>query len=138
EHRLQRFAPLLEPNPRAMKRFVNDYSILRAVRTLEGNAVQADPLALLAVIETRWPALADYLRAQPDATQFLADSTSNHESIPADVRPLFEDQSVQSLANFEYGGPLTPEVIQACCGTAVSETDEEPSREKTSPNGQSA
>src|SRR5437667_3805003 len=51
EHRLQQFAPLLEPNPRAMKRFVNDYSILRAVRTLEGNAVQADPLALWAVIE---------------------------------------------------------------------------------------
>ena len=27
EHHLQRFAALLSPNPRAMKRFVNDYSI---------------------------------------------------------------------------------------------------------------
>jgi hypothetical protein len=129
---LQRFAPLLEPNPRAMKRFVNDYSVLRAVRTLESNTVQADPLALWAVIETRWPALADYLRAHPDAIQFFTEPTSNVESISAEIRQLFEDQTVQSLANFEYGGPLTPELIQACCGTAVSETDQESAQERTS------
>ena len=35
----KQFAALLPPNPRAMKRFINDYSILRTVRTLEGNTI---------------------------------------------------------------------------------------------------
>jgi hypothetical protein len=33
EHVLQPFARLLDPNPRSMKRFLNSYSMLRAVRT---------------------------------------------------------------------------------------------------------
>jgi hypothetical protein len=52
EHTLQRFAPLLQPNPRSMKRFVNTYSILRTIRTLEGIPVPSDPLALWTIMET--------------------------------------------------------------------------------------
>jgi hypothetical protein len=32
EHTLLRFAPLLEPNPRAMKRFINAYGVERALQ----------------------------------------------------------------------------------------------------------
>ncbi len=126
EHHLQRFANLLEANPRAMKRFVNDYSILRAVRTLESNPVSMDPLALWAIIETRWPGLADYLRARPETTVALAQGRgARSETVPADLRSLFDDPSVYELVNFEYGGPLTPELVSECCGAAPEKTDHE-------------
>ena len=104
-----------------MKRFVNDYSMLRAVRTLEGNPVSTDPLALWAIIETRWPALADYLRAWPESIGLLGNSDSHLQDVPADLRGLFNDANVRRLANFEHGGPLTPELIRACCGAGPEE-----------------
>jgi hypothetical protein len=121
EHRLQRFAPLLASNPRAIKRFVNDYSILRAVRTLEGNPVDMDPLALWAIIETRWPALADFLRTTPNAIEILGGTEADLETVPPDLRSLFNDSSVRELAEFEHGGPLTPGIIRACCGASFPE-----------------
>jgi hypothetical protein len=36
EHDLKNFAPLLEPNPRAMKRLVNTCGMQRAIATLAG------------------------------------------------------------------------------------------------------
>ncbi len=124
EHHLQRFAPLLSPNPRAMKRFVNDYSILRAVRIIEGIPVGVDPLALWAIIETRWPGLADCLRAHPDVItlvdrpdkpprQLTEDALRR---VPADLRDLLTDLEVRRLKFFSYGGELTPELIAECCG----------------------
>lgn len=120
EHSLQRFGPLLAPNPRSMKRFVNDYSILRAIRTLEGNPVRSEPLALWAIIETQWPALADYLRCRPEAMGLLGKSAAELEAIPVGLRSLFSDPGVLRLANFEHGGPLTPELINSCCGSLSS------------------
>jgi hypothetical protein len=116
EHSLQRFGPLLAPNPRSMKRFVNDYSILRAIRTLEGNPISSEPLALWAIIETQWPALADYLRASPDAIGLVGKPAAELEAVPSDLRSLFSDPAVRRLADFEHGGPLTSELIGSCCG----------------------
>ena len=118
EHHLERFGSLLEPNPRAMKKFVNDYSILRAVRTLEGNSIGTDPLALWTIIEIRWPAMAGYLRTRPEAIKYMRGSNSMPEDVPADLHGLFNDPNIRELANFQYGGPLTPELIRACCGAA--------------------
>jgi hypothetical protein len=42
----RKFAPLLTPNPRSIKLFLNSYAILHAVRILEGVAVDTDTLAL--------------------------------------------------------------------------------------------
>ncbi|GLY71715.1 hypothetical protein Atai01_83340 [Amycolatopsis taiwanensis] len=58
EHALQKFAPLLLANPRGMKRFVNTYSVLRVLRTLEGNTVAPEALALWTIIRVRWPLAA--------------------------------------------------------------------------------
>jgi hypothetical protein len=116
EHALQRFVPLLAANPRSMKRFINDYSILRAVRTLEGNPVRSQPLALWAILGTQWPALADYLRVRPEAIEQLGNPIADLDNIPAVLRSLFGDPNVRRLADFEHGGPLTPELIRSCCG----------------------
>lgn len=117
EHSLQRFGPLLPPNPRSMKRFLNTYTALRAVRTLEGNAVPSEPLALWAIIEIRWPSLADHLRVVPDHINHLVGPADPLDGVPAHLRGLFTDANARRLAAFEHGGPLTVGLVSACCGT---------------------
>jgi hypothetical protein len=126
EHSLQRFGPLLQPNPRSMKRFVNAYSVLRAVRTLEANAVASAPLALWTILETRWPSLADHLRANPESIELIGKPASELSQVPTDLRVLFGDAAVRRLAEFEHGGPLTPERIRECAG--IPRPDPEPGR----------
>jgi hypothetical protein len=116
EHVLQRFAPLIDPNPRSMKRFLNSYSVLRAVRTLEGNTVASEPLALWTILQTRWPSLADYLRRHPEAIEY-AGKTEHSDTVPQPLRPLFDMAEFQRLLEFS-SVPLTAEDIRACCGTA--------------------
>ncbi|RLK61295.1 P-loop NTPase fold protein [Actinokineospora cianjurensis] len=108
EHSLQRYAGLLPPNPRAMKRFINTYSMSRAVRTLEGNVVPVQSLALWTVVEIRWPSLADYLRANPEAI-LLADTKA--DQAPEALHPVFADESLVILAK-----QLTPDLIREACG----------------------
>src|SRR5262249_20567252 len=62
EHMLLRFAPLLEPNPRSMKRLVNGYGIASAVEILRSVGVETghvppDTLALWTILCLRWPLL---------------------------------------------------------------------------------
>lgn len=61
---LERFSALLEPNPRAMKRLLNAYSIYRDLAILRGINVLADlemrrRLALWTILCSRWPDLED-------------------------------------------------------------------------------
>ena len=119
EHSLQRFWPLLASNPRAIKRFINDYSVLRAVRTLEGNPVSMGPLALWAIIETRWPVLADFLRVRPSAIEYFKKEGVELESIPTSLQGLIYDPEIRELVSFANGGPLTPDLIRACCGAGA-------------------
>jgi hypothetical protein len=65
EHLLQPFADLLEPNPRAMKRFVNAYRIARAVKILGSVDVDQKKLALWTIMSMRWPSLAEYVQNNP-------------------------------------------------------------------------
>jgi hypothetical protein len=71
EHRLQRFAPLLEPNPRAMKRLVNAVGMAQARCFLEARTVSLDTLARWTLIELRWPLLAEYLADNIDAVDLV-------------------------------------------------------------------
>jgi hypothetical protein len=65
QHRLERFAGLLEANPRAMKLVLNAYGIARPLQVMEDNVVPGDALALWTILRVRWPALTDYVRAHP-------------------------------------------------------------------------
>ena len=111
-----------------MKRFINDYSILRAVRTLEGNAVGMAPLALWAIVETRWPSLADLLCRHPEAISAGRGATTEPDGqqpiddIPDDLLRLLADPKFRALASFHLGGPLTADLIAQCCGMRISGT----------------
>jgi hypothetical protein len=121
EHSLQRFSRLLPANPRSMKRFVNVYSVLRAVRTLEGIMVQTEPLAQWTILETRWPGLADYLRSKPEAVELLGRPAIELMTVPAELRDLFADRSIADLVSFGDNGPLTAELVRACCGATTED-----------------
>ena len=116
EHSLERFAPLLEPNPRAMKLFVNAYGMARTVQILEDNVVPRGPLALWTIVRTRWPGLADYLRAHPDAISVIAGGTPASAAIPDGIAALFAASDVREVLEYADGGPLTASLIRACCG----------------------
>jgi hypothetical protein len=111
EHTLARFAALLPPNPRSMKRFINDYSMARAVRTLEGDPVPVDALAQWTVLRTRWPALAAHLAERPEAATNPSILPSEH-----DTAQLIRSTEAQLVLSFPEGTTLTPELIRRCHG----------------------
>jgi hypothetical protein len=107
EHTLIRFAPLLESNPRAMKRLVNAYGVERALQIIGGHSTALEyareRLALWTILKSRWPLLADYLVDRPEAVEPLRTGV-----LPPDVsldtdRPylvkLFASDEVKRVVN---------------------------------------
>jgi hypothetical protein len=123
EHALREYADLLDPNPRAMKRFVNAYGVERALRTIEGRIPRPDQLARWVIVELRWPVLADVLRRDPDAVwmvgsdpQALVDSDRDRI---AGVVDLIDDRDVKRTfldPDPRYGYPLDAAGIIASAG----------------------
>jgi KAP family P-loop domain len=105
EHTLSRFAGLLEPNPRAMKRLVNAYGVERAVQILEGHSSELshprEKLALWAIVKSRWPLLAEYLSEHVELIEPLRAATVPPEVERETQRPylarLFQDPEVQRV-----------------------------------------
>lgn len=116
EHELQRFWPLLGPNPRAVKLFLNNYMIRRAVLLTEGIVPAVETLALWAIVDTRWPALADDLRAHPEHAKLVGAHDARLDRVPVALRELFSDDAVRAVFDFGDRRALTPEGITACCG----------------------
>jgi hypothetical protein len=116
EHALRKFAPLLDPNPRAMKRFVNAYGIARVVLTLESTLVSSDTLALWTILRSRWPMLAERLAKEPDLIASIVSHTPPPADLPLDLRRLHDAGEVQRVVTFARGGPLTPDLIRAAAG----------------------
>jgi hypothetical protein len=99
EMQLSRFAPLLESNPRAMKRLVNAYGFERDLLVRQGHFLDEEErrrLALLTILRLRWPLFADHLRDNPADVDLLAGSDGG----PRDdhpFRPLFDEPALQAL-----------------------------------------
>jgi hypothetical protein len=121
-HALERFAPLLEPTPRAMKRFLMAYSVLRAVRTAEGSVVPVGPLALWTIVVTRWPLLAQFLQQDPSAVRlFSVPPERLGRAVPELLAPLFTEPPAELRAVMNHeAGPLREDTIRECCGQWVA------------------
>jgi KAP family P-loop domain len=108
EHRLQRFANLVEPNPRGMKRLVNAYGLHQATHFLEHRQVSPEALARWTIIELRWPLLADLLAARPQLIADLANGQAPANKLaPANLKKLFGDAEVKSV----IGGDGASEIV---------------------------
>jgi hypothetical protein len=111
EHALDRFAPLLAPNPRSIKRFVNDYSMARTVRALEGDPVPVSALAQWTAIRVRWPALAECIRERPE----VLDDGEGSKLLGEDLQALWGDPAIQLAIDYQ-GRRLTADLVRRCCG----------------------
>jgi KAP family P-loop domain/Caspase domain len=120
EHALRKFLPLIHSNPRNVKKFLNTYSVLRAVRVLENNTVASDILALWTIIRVRWPAMADHLEADPEAVRGIVEPLWASECFPPGLRDLAADPKLREVVCCRHGGPLTANLIRLCCGNEDS------------------
>lgn len=113
EHALKVFVGLLEPNPRAMKRLVNTYSVNRALAFLSYIDIDRDRLALWSILSLRWPLLSDYLEKNPEMVQAIVQQKLI--SIPKNLEDLAKDNDV---LNTVKGGPknkpLDSDTIRQC------------------------
>jgi hypothetical protein len=132
ENMLRPFATLLEPNPRAMKRFVTAYGVHRAVAVLAGVNSLLDKtgrkqLALWTIASLRWPLLAEYLADHPEmvgqvGVEPLADPGPDVAPIPANLRALFQDEDVDRVVRGEgVDTSLDEDIIRACALLSTSD-----------------
>ena len=120
-HALEQYAELLDPTQRAMKRFVMEYFMLRAVRTAEGSVAERGPLALWTIVLTRWPLLAEFLRNSPPSVQLFESSPQQIPSfVPADLIDLFLDPppELRNVMNHP-DGPLDAKRIRDASGQGM-------------------
>jgi len=105
-HALDDFAPLLEDNPRAMKKLVNSYGLQRDLQVIEGGNVAGDEgelrqLALWTIVSIRWPLLAEYLADHPEEVSAIGEARPPDASVPDGFTPeldrLFRDEAVQAV-----------------------------------------
>lgn len=120
-HELLPFGRFLDANPRSIRLFVNTYGMLQSLRTLEGAPVGTFPLALWAVVEIRWPELADHLRARPD----LIETDTNRDDVPPEIMQLLHSDDVQSVVRRSGLGALTADHVRDCTGAVRSRDDQE-------------
>lgn len=102
-HALEPFQDLLDPNPRAMKRLVNAYGIVRGSETLRGHNLERDRVAeqrtaLWTILNLRWPKLGDHLSRYPDHVDTIGNGKPPRE-VAVDLRPLFDDPEVAAVVN---------------------------------------
>jgi hypothetical protein len=113
EHALKPFAPLLEPNPRAMKRLVNAYSTNRALALLAHLHIDREPLVRWTILSLRWPRLADALAEHPERVEGKQETGA---PVPAEIEALLGREEVQAVLNGGHVArkPLDAETIRLC------------------------
>ena len=63
-------------------------------------------------MQTRWPALARYLQANPDQLDlFTVARAPSASSLPEPLRPLAGDEAVRTVLTHQVGGPLTAALL---------------------------
>lgn len=123
EHALEPFAPLLDNNPRRMKRFINCYTVIRAARTIEGSVIDTEVLALWVLLQTRWPELAEYLQRKPDAIEAIG-RKERPRGCPDSLLGLISSRDLREVLK-QAPKPLTGDLIRTCCGAQLdAELDE--------------
>ncbi len=116
EHTLKQFAPLLDDNPRAMKRFVNAYSVNRALSTLSFSDIEVNDLAQWTIISMRWPSLAEELTSNPGLLDSI--SSSDWPALGPKLTELLKKNSdihkiILDTENIGFG-KLTEETVRQC------------------------
>jgi hypothetical protein len=113
KHTLSPYAPLLEPNPRAMKRLVNAYSVNRALSTLGHLDIPQEQLALWTILAMRWPRLAEYLEEEPEDIQRIGkkEQPDGNSSIG---KLLFDEEVIKVVQGDGVAAGLDVKAVERC------------------------
>jgi len=109
DHLLTQFGNLLERNPRNMKLFVNAYGIQRPMLFAMGQSLTSEQVALWAILEARWPQLADHLRQFPTHV--------SGAGAPVEISSLLALDEVKAVIGHHAGGPVTADLIRHLTGS---------------------
>jgi KAP family P-loop domain len=104
EHFLQQFIHLLEPNPRAMKRLLNAYSVEQSVAILSNMDLSENEIALWTILKLRFPVLADFLLENPEVIEHF-----QNDKIKAGTK-LVENETINRFF-------FNAEIRSVCKGT---------------------
>ena len=124
EHALQSLEPLLERNPRAMKRLVNAYDVQRALLIQRGPSQVYVPdlptkLGLWTIVLGRWPSLAQWLQANPESVDLILGSSKDPDLLPRDeeLKTLLNNREVKRVIQGDQVGiSLSAETIRVLAG----------------------
>ena len=120
DRQLARYASALQGNPRTLKRFVLDYRMLRAIRTVQGIDVAPTLLASWVVTRLQWPAVAERLSDDPT---LISTIVSPETTEPLDPDRQLRNPDLKELYSSErLGFDPTPESIAACVGIQLTRT----------------
>jgi hypothetical protein len=94
QHRLEKFAPLLESNPRSMKRLVMAYGMNQAADIILEEFTDPDQIALWTILSMRWPHLAEWLERYTEKVDFLTKNGADGQvqGIDNDVLTVIRDE----------------------------------------------
>jgi len=76
EKKLSDFYDIVEPNPRAMKRIINDISTLRAITILYSQKVNIEPLVLFTILKLQYPKLSEFFWNNPEKLEEVHKATA--------------------------------------------------------------
>jgi hypothetical protein len=93
-HILKQFADFMEPNPRAIKRFVNSYGIQMATDIMRGGKMETAKIGLWTIVLLRWPLLAEFLEKNPEMVEFIGKESIPEDKIPENLQKLFIDSDI--------------------------------------------
>ncbi|MBC8289934.1 MAG: TIR domain-containing protein [Planctomycetes bacterium] len=114
QHFLTGFAHLVSRNPREMKRLLNLYRFQRDFRVLAGQRIDREITVLWAIVELRWPLLADHLSKKPaDIGIARGDQECPDAGISDDIAALLQDDSVKDVCS---QAKLDEDAIRKCIG----------------------
>jgi hypothetical protein len=112
-HTLGPFAPLLEPNPRSMKRLVNAYSVNRALSTLGHLDIPQEKLALWTILAMRWPKLAEHLEDEPEDINLIGQPQKiDGKSLISDL--LDDKEVIRVVQGGQVAAALDEKTIEQC------------------------
>ncbi len=105
EHKLQHFIDLIEPNPRAMKRLINDISTARAIAFLYNQEVDENQLILWTILKLQHPLLAEYFWNNPQKMDQVLDYVNLEKPFSGnkDFDNLFADPNEKKLFQYRIG-----------------------------------
>ena len=114
DHELRPYLPLMEANPRSLKRLRNAVSLARAGDLASGGSIargtDLDGLIRWSILALRWPTLAVELGKRPRLAQLLAQQQAGPGELSEALAPLAREDALIRLLTEPVEGGSTPDV----------------------------